>query len=450
MVTREGISTVVAVVVTAIVVAVVVAGITYVVIPKGGVTTTTVVRTVTSIVTKTVGAPSAKTVTVTKTSTVTTTITTSVTPTTTKTVTTTTPTTSKPKVVKKVKAAVIIRKRGDLSFNDMAWLGGQMVTEKLGAKVDYYYYENIPQAQYYKFLENIVKKGYDIIVVVNFMMADQVAKLSEKYPNQKFAIIDAVVPNRPNVLSIIFKENEGSALVGALAAYLTKTNVVGIVLGMDIPPLWKFEIGYKWGVHYVMNQTGKKIKILWEYVGTFGDPNKGKEAAMLMLQQGADVIYHAAGETGLGVLDAVYEWDIKHMGQHTLAIGVDAPQAWVHPGYIIASMVKHVDVAVYKAIEEVATGTFKGGLLVLGLKEGGVDISKPEDIKKMIDIAVSLNLMSKDKAQKVYNEIMKLRNSIPKDIWDKVMKLRQEIIEGRVKVPMPTKQNIKELRKVYG
>ncbi len=447
MVRSEGVSTAVAVIVTAIIVAAVVAGITYAVVPKGGVTTTTIVKTVTSTTTKTVGAPGAKTVTVTTTKTVTATVTTSVTPTMTKTVTATATT---PKVIKKVKAAVIIRKRGDLGFNDMAWLGGQMAAEKLGAKVDYYYYENIPQAQYYKFLEDIVKKGYDIIVVVNFMMADQVAKLSEKYPNQKFAIVDAVVPNRPNVLSIIFKENEGSALVGALAAYLTKTNVVGIVLGMDIPPLWKFEIGFKWGVHYVMNQTGKKIKILWEYVGTFGDPNKGKEAAMLMLQQGADVIYHAAGETGLGVLDAVYEWDIKHMGQHALAIGVDAPQAWVHPGYIIASMVKHVDVAVYKAIEEVATGTFKGGLLVLGLKEGGVDISKPEDIKKMIDIAVSLHLMSKDKAQKVYNEIMKLRNSIPKDIWDKVMKLRQEIIEGKIKVPMPTKQNIKELRKIYG
>ncbi len=350
----------------------------------------------------------------------------------------------------KVKAAVVIRKRGDLGFNDMAWLGGQMAADKLGVTVDYFYYENIPQAQYLKFLEDIVKKGYDIIIVVNFMMADQVAELADKYPNQKFAIIDAVVENKPNVVSIIFKENEGSALVGALAAYITKTNTVGIVLGMDIPPLWKFEIGYKWGVHYVMNQTGKNIKILWEYVGTFGDPNKGKEAAKLMLQQGADVIYHAAGETGLGVLDAVYDWDTKQMGQHALAIGVDAPQEWVHPGYIIASMVKHVDVAVYKAIEMVVENKFKGGLLVLGLKDGGVDISTMDDIKKMIDIAISLNLMDKDKAQQVLQKIEELRNSIPKDIWDKVMELREKIIKGEVEVPMPTKENINDLRQRYG
>ncbi len=350
---------------------------------------------------------------------------------------------------KKVKAAIVIRKRGDLGFNDMAWLGGEMAKEKLGAQVDYFYYENVPQAQYLKFLEDIVKKKYDIIVVVNFMMAEQVAELADKYPDQKFAIVDAVVEGKPNVMSIIFKENEGSALVGALAALLTKTNTVGIVLGMDIPPLWKFEIGYKWGVHYIMNETGKKIKILWEYVGTFGDPNKGKETATLMLQQGADIIYHAAGETGLGVLDAVYEYAQK-TGKTVYAIGVDAPQEWVHPGYIVASMIKHVEVAVYKAINDVATGKFKGGIVALGIKEGGVDISKPEDIKKMIDIAVDLNLMSKDKADQVYKQIMDLRNSIPSDVWNKVMELREKIIKGEVEVPMPTADNIKDLRQQYG
>ncbi len=350
---------------------------------------------------------------------------------------------------KKVKAAIVIRKRGDLGFNDMAWLGGEMAKEKLGVQVDYFYYENVPQAQYLKFLEDIVKKNYDIIVVVNFMMAEQVAQLADKYPDQRFAIVDAVVEGKPNVMSIIFKENEGSALVGALAALLTKTNTVGIVLGMDIPPLWKFEIGYKWGVHYIMNETGKKIKILWEYVGTFGDPNKGKETATLMLQQGADIIYHAAGETGLGVLDAVYEYAQK-TGKTVYAIGVDAPQEWVHPGYIVASMIKHVEVAVYKAINDVVTGKFKGGIVALGIKEGGVDISKPEDIKKMIDIAVDLNLMSKDKADQVYKQIMDLRNSIPSDVWNKVMELREKIIKGEVVVPMPTADNIKDLRQQYG
>ncbi len=432
----RGVSTALAVVLTAIIVAAVVAGVMYAALPKGGVVTTTTTVTETLTVTET------KTTTQTVTATATTTAPATTTPTTTTPTTTTAP-------VKHVRVAIVIRKRGDLGFNDMAWLGGQMAKEKLGADVEYFYYENVPQAQYLKFLEDIVKRGFDIIVVVNFMMAEQVAELADKYPNQKFAILDAVVEGKPNVMSIVFKENEGSALVGALAAYLTKTDTVGIVLGMDIPPLWKFEIGYKWGVHYVMNETGKKIKILWEYVGTFGDPNKGKETATLMLQQGADIIYHAAGETGLGVLDAVYEYAQK-TGKEVYAIGVDAPQEWVHPGYIVASMVKHVEVAVYKAIEDVATGKFKGGTVALGIKEGGVDISKPEDIKSMIDIAVELNLMSQDEATKVYNEIMQLRNSIPSEVWDKVMQLREKIIKGEVQVPIPTADTITKLRQTYG
>ena len=426
----RAVSTAVAVVITAIVVAAVVAGITYAAVPKGP--SGTVTTTVTQSLTKTV----------TTVTTVTKTVTASP---------TTSPKTTPPSTTpaKHVKVAVVIRKRGDLGFNDMGWLGGQMVKARLGASVDYFYYENIPQAQYLKFLEDIVKRGYDIIVVVNFMMAEQVAELADKYPNQKFAILDAVVEGKPNVMSIVFRENEGSALVGALAAYLTKSGTVGIVLSMDIPPLWKFEIGYKWGVHYVMNETGRKIKILWEYVGTFGDPNKGKETATLMLQQGADIIYHAAGETGLGVLDAVYEYSQKS-GKTVYAIGVDAPQEWVHPGFIVASMVKHVEVAVYKAIKDVARGVFKGGLTALGIKEGGVDISKPDDIKRMIDIAVELNLMSKDEASKVFDEIMKLRGSVPKDVWDKVMGLRESIISGKVEVPLPTADTITKLRQVYG
>lgn len=406
-------SIVLAVVITAIVVA----SIMYVAVPKGG-----------QIITQTV--------TVTKTETLTQTITA------TQVITTSTPT-------QHVKAAIIIRKRGDLGFNDMAWLGGQMAVKNLGAKVEYFYYENVPMAQYLEFLENIVRKGFDIIVVVNFMMAEQVAELADKYPNQKFAILDAIVEGKPNVMSIVFKENEGSALVGALATYLSKSGTVGIVLGMDIPPLWKFEIGYKWGIHYVMNETGRKVKILWEYVGTFGDPNKGKEAATLMLQQGADIVYHAAGETGLGVIDAVYDYSQK-TGKKVYAIGVDAPQEWIRSGYVIASMVKHVEVAVYKAIEDVAKGSFKGGVIALGIKEGGVDISKPEDIKIMMDIAVELNLMRQDEANKVYNEVMNLRNSIPNEVWDKVMLLREKIIRGEVSIPIPTADTIAELRQRYG
>jgi basic membrane protein A len=362
-----------------------------------------------------------------------------------------TPTTTTPTQppTRSVSAAVVIRKRGDLGFNDLAWIGGELARKNLNASVEYFYYENVPQAQWLSFLENIVKKGFDVIIVVNFMMAEQVAELADKYPEQKFAIIDAVVEGKPNVMSIVFRENEGSALVGALAGYLTNSSTVGIVLGMDIPPLWKFEIGYKFGIHYVMNETGKNIRILWVYLGTFGDPSKGKEAALSMLQEGADIIYHAAGETGLGVFDAVYEYSQK-TGRKVYAIGVDTAQEWVRPGYIIASMMKHVDVAVYKAIEDVYSGNFKGGVISLGIKEGGVDISRPEDIKNMIDIAVSLKLMSQEEADKIYSEILQLRNSIPSDVWDKVMQLRNKVINGEISVPIPTSDTITQLREIYG
>lgn len=348
-----------------------------------------------------------------------------------------------------IKAAVIIRKRGDLGFNDMAWLGGERARTNLGVHVEYFYYENVPMEKYTDFLEEIVAKGFDIIVVVNFMMAENVAELADKYPAQKFAILDAVIEGKPNVMSIVFRENEGSALVGALAALLTKTDKVGIVLGMDIEPLWKFEIGFKWGVQYINNLTGRNVKVLWNYVGSFGNPPAGKEAARLMLQQGADIVYHAAGETGLGVIEAIYEYSAE-TGLKVYAIGVDSPQEWVKPGYVIVSMVKHVDVAVYKAIESVVKGEFKNGVISLGIKEKGVDISMPEDVLSMINIAVELKLMKSEEADEVYNTIMSLRNSVPDDIWSKIFELKNEIINNKVSIPIPTPINIGELRKIYG
>ena len=309
-----------------------------------------------------------------------------------------------------------------------------MAKARLGASVDYFYYENIPQAQYLKFLEDIVKRGYDIVVVVNFMMTEQVAELADKYPNQKFAILDAVVEGKPNVMSIVFRENEGLSPCRGPGSVLNEERYRGHSARHGYTAPMEVRDRLQVGGSLRNERDGRKLKILWEYVGTFGNPNKGKETATLMLQQGADIIYHAAGETGLGVLDAVYEYSQKS-GKTMYAIGVDAPQERVHPGFIVASMVKHVEVAVYKAIEDVARGVFKGGLTALGIKEGGVDISKPDDIRKMIDIAVELNLMSKDVASKVFDEIMKLRGLVPKDVWDKVMGLRESIISGKVEVP---------------
>lgn len=351
--------------------------------------------------------------------------------------------------------------RGDLSFNDMAYLGASKAAKDFGLTLKEV--QSKTQDDYVPNLRAAVRSGdAALVVAVGFLMTDAVKQVSQEYPDAKFAIIDGYIPDKPNVLSVLYRENEGSALVGALAAltaYYYNCTKVGIVLGMEIPVLWKFEIGYAYGVRwaerYIRQKFGKDVRfdIYYIYTGSFNDPARGKQAAEVMLAHGVCVIYQAAGATGLGVFEAVAEAGKKagrNMGP-PFAIGVDADQDYIKPGFILASMMKRVDVGVYKAAEMVVKGTFKGGVLELGLKEGGVSVSTLDDLQQFINIGVSAGAVKASDAQTIINTVKEMRSKIPSWVWEAVDVLKQDIISGKEKVPLPTTQDeVNNLRRQLG
>jgi len=229
-----------------------------------------------------------------------------------------------------------------------------------------------------------------VIVATGFAQAPALKTVAAEFPKVKFVIIDDVV-DLPNVQSIIFKEHEGSFLVGVLAAMASKTGKVGFVGGMDIPLIRKFACGYVQGVKYANGQD----EVFQNMTGTTGeawnDPTKGGELARSQFDRGADVVYAAAGGTGLGVYQAA-----KDAGK--LAIGVDSNQNYIHPGTMLTSMLKRVDLATYNAFKTAQDGTWKPGLQVLGLKEEGVGWALDDNNKPLItaDMQAKVEAAKKD------------------------------------------------------
>jgi len=250
----------------------------------------------------------------------------------------------------------------DKSFNEAAYAGAERFKKETG--IAYREFEVTNETQREQALRNMARRGAQVVVGIGFAQASGLEKVAREFPATKFAIIDAVV-DLPNVQSIVFKEHEGSFLVGMAAAMASKTGKVGFVGGMDIPLIRKFALGYDEGARYV----NPKIEILQNMTGTtpaaWNDPTRGGELARSQFDRGADVVYAAAGATGLGVLQAA-----KDRGR--LAIGVDSNQNHLHPGTVLTSMVKRVDLAVYEAFKTAKDGTWKAGPRTLGVAEGGV------------------------------------------------------------------------------
>jgi basic membrane protein A len=217
---------------------------------------------------------------------------------------------------------------------------------------------------------------YDLVIGIGFAQTPIVEAVAKDYPNVRFAIIDGV-SNLPNVASLIFKEHEGSYLVGMIAAKTSKTGTLGFVGGMDVPLIHKFEVGYEEGAHAV----DPKIQVIQNYVGVteaaWNNPGKGKELALAQYGKGADVVFAAAGNSGLGVFDAA-----EQSGHYV--IGVDSNQNWVKPGYVLTSMVKRVDNAVYQIIGDLVHGKFQGGIHVYGLPDGGIGYAMDQYNEKLI------------------------------------------------------------------
>jgi basic membrane protein A len=266
----------------------------------------------------------------------------------------------------------------DKSFNEAAYAGAERFKKETGTA--YREYEITNETQREQALTNMVKRGGSIIVSVGFAQRSALEIVAKQNPDKKFAIIDSVV-DLPNVQSIVFKEQEGSFLVGMLAAMASKTGKVGFVGGMDIPLIRRFALGYEEGAKYV----NPSVEVFQNMTGTtpaaWNDPTRGGELARGQFSRGADVVFAAAGATGIGVLQAAKD-------QGKLSIGVDSNQNHLHPGSVLTSMVKRVDNAVYETFKTAKAGTWKPGILVLGLAEDGVGYALDDNNAKLITAAM--------------------------------------------------------------
>lgn len=261
----------------------------------------------------------------------------------------------------------------DKSFNEAAYRGAEQWKKETGK--NYLEFEISNDTQRVQAIRRMAERGANPIISIGFAQASALEQVAKDFPKVQFAIIDAAV-NKPNVQSVLFKEHEGSYLVGAMAILASKTGKVGFVGGMDIPLIRKFQCGYEQGA----KATNPKAEVFSNMTGTtstaWNDPTRGAELTKAQFAKGADVVFAAAGGTGAGVYQAA-----KDAGK--LAIGVDSNQNHLQPGTMLTSMVKKVDVAVYNVLKGA-----KPGVQVLGLKEGGVDYALDDHNAKLVTPAL--------------------------------------------------------------
>ncbi len=297
------------------------------------------------------------------------------------------------------KVGLVLDKGGkdDKSFNSAAYEGALKAQKELGIELKYV------EATDSNSIENLhrsfAKKDFDLIIGIGFAQADAVKKISTQFPDKKFAIVDGNV-TAPNVKSLMFEEQEASYLVGAIAALKSKTGKIGFIGGMDIPLIRRFEMGYKAGAEKING----KVNLVSNFIGVTGEawnnPAKAKELALNQYNTGVDVIFVAAGASGTGAFDAAED-------KKAFAIGVDSNQNWMKPGYILTSMLKRVDVAVFDTIKDAKDGNFKAGVLQFGLKNKGVDYAVDANNEKLLT----------------------------PEIRKKVEELKAQIIAGKITVP---------------
>lgn len=291
--------------------------------------------------------------------------------------------------------------KDDKSFNWMTWQGALRAKKEFGIIVNDV--EPRDASQIEPAMRMFASRGFDLIVGVGYGAEPYIRRVAKEFPDKKFAIVDVFV-DMPNVVSLTFKEHEGCFLVGMMAGMLTKTNKIGFIGGADIPLIRKFALGFKEGARYV----NPGIEVLENFVGTgldgWTNPAKAKELALAQIARGADIIFAGAGQSSDGILDAVVE-------KKKFAICTDANQNYRKPGYILTSMLKRVDNAVYQVIRNVVDGEFKGGRKVFGLENDGIGYA----IDK-------------------YN-----RDLIPRSVIQAVERAKKDILAGKIRVPDYTK-----------
>ena len=267
--------------------------------------------------------------------------------------------------------------KNDRSFNAAAWEGVQRAEKDL--PICLYDVEPGNPTSIEPAMRAFAEKNFDLVIGVGFAQGPIMQKVALDYPNNKFAIVDGVIFEADgktplkNVASLVFREHEGSYLVGMIAASKSKTGTIGFLGGMDIPLIHRFKTGYAEGARSVNPQ----IKVIDNFVGVndsaWNNPGKGKELSLAQIEKGADVIFTAAGNSGLGAFDAVEQYGKNAQGEaNRFVIGVDSNQNGVKPGFVLTSMVKRVDNAVYDVVKEILAGQFSGGFHVFGLDKDGV------------------------------------------------------------------------------
>jgi basic membrane protein A len=279
--------------------------------------------------------------------------------------------------------------KNDRSFNAAAWEGVKRAEQEL--PICLYDVEPGNPTSIEPAMRAFAEKGFDLIVGVGFAQGPILKRVATDYPDIKFAIVDGVIMEddgktpKKNVASLVFREHEGSYLVGMIAAEKSKTGVLGFLGGMDIPLIHRFQKGYEEGAKSV----NPNIQVISNYVGVtdhaWNNPGKGKEIAVAQIERRADVIFTAAGNSGLGAFDAVEQYGKNEQGEaNRFVIGVDSNQNGVKPGFVLTSMVKRVDVAVYDVVKEVLGGNFKGGFHTFGLEKDGVAYALDENNRSLI------------------------------------------------------------------
>ena len=313
----------------------------------------------------------------------------------------------------KIKVGIVfdIGGKNDRSFNAAAWEGVKRAEKDLDIVLRDVEPGNPTSIE--PAMRAFAERDFDLIIGVGFAQGPIMQKVAKDFPNTKFAIVDGVIfeddgeTPKKNVASLVFREHEGSYLVGMIAASKSKSGVLGFVGGMDIPLIHKFEKGFEEGARSI----NPNIRVVENYCGVtdsaWNNPGKGKELALSQIGQGADVIFTAAGNSGLGVFDAVEQFGRNSQGEaNKFVIGVDSNQNGVKPGFVLTSMVKRVDNAVYNVVEDTVGGKFEGGFHVFGLDKDGVAYSLDE-----------------------FNETL-----IPKDMLEKVEEAKRKIVAGEIVV----------------
>ena len=276
-----------------------------------------------------------------------------------------------------IKPAVVFDMGGkfDKSFNEGVWNGVKKFTEETGIEVMEFEVTNETQRE--QAMRRMVDKGATIVLGVGFAQADAISKVAADNPDVQFSIIDVGWLDAPNLRQYVFKEHEGSFLVGVAAAKASQTGKVGFVGGQDIGLISRFACGYVGGVKSILPNAEVYENMTGSTPAAWNDPARGAELTRSQMDRGADVVYHAAGGTGVGVIQAAAD-------AGKLAIGVDSNQNGLAPGSVLTSMLKRVDVAAYETFMDAKNNAFTSGVQVLGIAEGGVDWALDDNNKSLI------------------------------------------------------------------